>query len=488
MRNMDDRCGDWRARLSPYLEDELTPAEKPALETHLAGCAACRRELEDLRRTVGLLHDLPQITPPREILDRVREEIRRPSLAARWAGIFQVPWVRPLAQAAAVVLVVASIIVLQQRYPGMRQEAGRPESPRLVPLEPAPSGPAPSVQAGPPAAETAAGGTGETLTAAREPAAERRREAARVAPPKEKAAAPATAAPATVAPAAPPPPADTEPAAPREAPPAARMEAAPPRPAPEAAPPAVAAGETAMPPAREHATGVPAAPLAAPEILPAKILASPPAAGEAPATSHALEAKRAELPPASAAKGVERDGARIPTAEFLGPHGDRVPASAGRGRLAEGFAARSGGEPAAPAGRGFAAGSSAGAPDFPSEEPWESSTADLVVFLRAAPGRDGGALVERILESFGGRVDTSVPTTKEGHRGWSAVLGEAESARPAAESTLTVFVPKEKLEAFTEALGKSERLTISLAQMPEGPRPEGGPMALVVLYVRQAAK
>lgn len=42
---MSDR---WTDRLSEYLDDELAPEERAALETHLAGCAECAATLEEL--------------------------------------------------------------------------------------------------------------------------------------------------------------------------------------------------------------------------------------------------------------------------------------------------------------------------------------------------------------------------------------------------------------------------------------------------------
>ncbi len=40
---------EWTVRVSGYLDDELDCAERSAFESHLAGCAACRRELESMR-------------------------------------------------------------------------------------------------------------------------------------------------------------------------------------------------------------------------------------------------------------------------------------------------------------------------------------------------------------------------------------------------------------------------------------------------------
>jgi anti-sigma factor RsiW len=65
----DDRHpADWelqREQLSAYLDDELEPAERAALERHLPGCLRCQSELRELRAVRGLLRALPAPALPR---------------------------------------------------------------------------------------------------------------------------------------------------------------------------------------------------------------------------------------------------------------------------------------------------------------------------------------------------------------------------------------------------------------------------------------
>ena len=51
----------WMDRLSEYLDGDLAPAERAALEAHLVDCASCRATTEDLRRLVAR---------PRTLVDR----------------------------------------------------------------------------------------------------------------------------------------------------------------------------------------------------------------------------------------------------------------------------------------------------------------------------------------------------------------------------------------------------------------------------------
>lgn len=60
----------WREQLSPYLDGRLDERERAVLDRHLAGCAQCRVELEQLRQTVALLRAVPAVSAPRTFVLR----------------------------------------------------------------------------------------------------------------------------------------------------------------------------------------------------------------------------------------------------------------------------------------------------------------------------------------------------------------------------------------------------------------------------------
>jgi len=62
---------NWTERLSDYVDDELTPGERAALDAHLASCRECAGTIADLRAVV----------------DRARELPVRPPAADLWPGI-----------------------------------------------------------------------------------------------------------------------------------------------------------------------------------------------------------------------------------------------------------------------------------------------------------------------------------------------------------------------------------------------------------------
>jgi anti-sigma-K factor RskA len=105
------RCDDVRRDLGAYVLGGLEPAETHAVESHLAGCAACRAEHVELAGLPALLH-LAQDAPPRapgRVRDRVVAAAARRQLRHRW---------RLAAAAAAVVAAATGALVGWQLAPG----------------------------------------------------------------------------------------------------------------------------------------------------------------------------------------------------------------------------------------------------------------------------------------------------------------------------------------------------------------------------------
>ena len=57
----------WTDRLSEYMDDELTPAERAALEAHLRSCRTCAATLEELRDVVAHAATLPARPPANDL-------------------------------------------------------------------------------------------------------------------------------------------------------------------------------------------------------------------------------------------------------------------------------------------------------------------------------------------------------------------------------------------------------------------------------------
>lgn len=88
----DARCVRVRPLLSAYLDGDLSPEDRQAVQAELARCAPCRRELDGLKATLGGLGALKRPAPPaflqnvqKQIHDRSRGRFfrRRPRLLGR---------------------------------------------------------------------------------------------------------------------------------------------------------------------------------------------------------------------------------------------------------------------------------------------------------------------------------------------------------------------------------------------------------------------
>ena len=73
----------WMDRLSEYLDGDLAPAERTALEAHLAACGTCRGTLDELRRVVARAQSLDDRPPATDLWPGIAEHIGVVSLAAR---------------------------------------------------------------------------------------------------------------------------------------------------------------------------------------------------------------------------------------------------------------------------------------------------------------------------------------------------------------------------------------------------------------------
>jgi len=65
----------WNDRLSEYLDGELDPPDRAALEEHLRGCAGCRADLESLRAVVARAQSLADRAPEADLWPGVEGRI-----------------------------------------------------------------------------------------------------------------------------------------------------------------------------------------------------------------------------------------------------------------------------------------------------------------------------------------------------------------------------------------------------------------------------
>jgi anti-sigma factor RsiW len=111
---------EWVEKLSDYLDGELSAAEREAVESHLARCAACTRVLEDLRRVVAKAASIQSRPPAADLWAGIAERIDASTSGAgvvpfrpaesRWRRIAsgRVSFSLPQLAAAAVLLIALS--------------------------------------------------------------------------------------------------------------------------------------------------------------------------------------------------------------------------------------------------------------------------------------------------------------------------------------------------------------------------------------------
>ncbi len=92
------RCRRARRSLSAYLDDELAPHRRSALEDHLAGCSACAAALERARQQwAGLAAAVPAPPLPAGLWPQVATAAaaatRLPWYRRRRAGLVRAAWV-----------------------------------------------------------------------------------------------------------------------------------------------------------------------------------------------------------------------------------------------------------------------------------------------------------------------------------------------------------------------------------------------------------
>jgi anti-sigma factor RsiW len=74
-KNGGKPCAAMENKLVEYLDGRARPAERRAVEEHLAGCAACNTRAEEFRALWISLDDLPEIVPSRQFDASMRARI-----------------------------------------------------------------------------------------------------------------------------------------------------------------------------------------------------------------------------------------------------------------------------------------------------------------------------------------------------------------------------------------------------------------------------
>lgn len=85
-------CQRYQKSWSAYLQGDVDGAQREAMERHLRGCAACRRDLETLRRTVELVRMLPALEPQPQVQAQLFRKIRVVRQPMSWLEALRFRW------------------------------------------------------------------------------------------------------------------------------------------------------------------------------------------------------------------------------------------------------------------------------------------------------------------------------------------------------------------------------------------------------------
>jgi hypothetical protein len=103
---------EWTDKLSEYLDGELPPDERYAVESHLSGCDHCAAVLEDLRRVVARARSLSPRPPQADLWDGLSARIEPKSGTAAVTPFAKAPrrisFTLPQALAASIVIAFVS--------------------------------------------------------------------------------------------------------------------------------------------------------------------------------------------------------------------------------------------------------------------------------------------------------------------------------------------------------------------------------------------
>ncbi|MEW6065061.1 MAG: DUF4349 domain-containing protein [Bacillota bacterium] len=138
------RCQDALEMLSPYLDGVLAPAEREAVRVHLTCCPRCSAELDELRASLRLLKELPELTPPAGFRAGLMERIdqntapkqvpQHKSWLGRVTGAARSTWYRTAA--------VAAVMAMTLGLTALWEKDGN----HFLPVDPVPKEPVVVVQ------------------------------------------------------------------------------------------------------------------------------------------------------------------------------------------------------------------------------------------------------------------------------------------------------------------------------------------------------
>lgn len=105
-------CKRIKTLLNSYLDGELDSSLRKEMEAHVRKCSACKRELEELRKVISRVKDLPDIEVPEGFYSKVQQRILKtsPKPERRFFGV-------SLQMAATAAVIVLAVVIVKNFLP-----------------------------------------------------------------------------------------------------------------------------------------------------------------------------------------------------------------------------------------------------------------------------------------------------------------------------------------------------------------------------------
>ncbi len=129
------RCNDIRELMSAHVDGCLDDAGEQQLAAHLAACASCRQDLEDLQRVVNLLQQMEPVAPPPDLTARIHARLHSPR-RSNFLTFLNLPQTR-VALAASLVIILTTLGIRQMyatRWLPVAPQASEPVASRATEL------------------------------------------------------------------------------------------------------------------------------------------------------------------------------------------------------------------------------------------------------------------------------------------------------------------------------------------------------------------
>jgi hypothetical protein len=72
-------CADIKKQLTDYIDGSLSNDTETLLKDHISSCSLCRKDLEDLKKTISLVNNLKEVEPPSWYAQKIMSQIKQES-------------------------------------------------------------------------------------------------------------------------------------------------------------------------------------------------------------------------------------------------------------------------------------------------------------------------------------------------------------------------------------------------------------------------